>query len=298
MPGATGEDNSTNYELSLADKWIISRLQETERDMAKALDEYRFDHATQIIYDFFWNDYCDWYLEFSKPVLLDEAASPLLKKGTRRTLIRVLEVSLRLMHPMMPFITEEIWHRIKRLAGKEGDTLMLQAWPIPEMAKVDAAALADIEWLKKVILAVRNIRGEMNIPPGKHFPVYIRNGSAEDKQRLTHTDSFLKKLANVEDIHWLQAGEPAPMAATALAGQMEILVPMAGLINKDAEIARLNKEIERLTKEIERLQGKLANEKFVSSAPADVVGKEKAKLGDTEASLLKLREQILSIQQL
>jgi len=293
-----GQDGSTDYDLSLADRWIISRLQETERDLAKALDEYRFDHATQIIYDFFWNDYCDWYLEFTKPVLLDTHASPALQKATRRTLIRVLEVSLRLLHPMTPFITEEIWQRFKGLAGKEGETLMLQPWPIPEMGKVDQVAIADIEWLKKVILAVRNIRGEMNISPSKQFPIYIRNGSAEDRQRLANTDSFLKKLANIEHIYWLNTGEAAPMSATGLAGGMEILVPMAGLINKEAEVARLNKEIERLTKEVVRLKGKLANEKFVSSAPAEVVGKEQAKLSEAEAALAKLRDQILSIHNL
>lgn len=297
------QDGSTDYELSLADKWIISRLQETERDMAQALDEYRFDHATQIIYDFFWNDYCDWYLEFTKPVLMDgEADGPsspsLKKKGTRRTLVRVLEVALRLMHPMMPFITEEIWHRFKALAGKEGETLMLQPWPIPEMAKVDQTAMADIEWLKKVILAVRNIRGEMNISPAKHFPVYLRNGSTEDQQRLTNTEAFLKKLANIEHVHWLKPGDEAPMSATGLAGNMEILVPMAGLIDKAAEIARLNKEIERLGKEVERLKSKLANEKFVSSAPIEVVSKEKAKLAEAGDALVKLADQILSIQAL
>lgn len=298
-----GQDNSTDYELSLADCWIISRLQETERDVSKALDEYRFDHATQIIYDFFWNDYCDWYLEFTKPVLLDGVAedpfSPSLKKkGTRRTLVRVLEVSLRLLHPMIPFITEEVWQRFKALAGKQGDTLMLQSWPIPDLSKVDTAAVADIEWLKKVILAVRNIRGEMNISPNKQFAVYIRHGSAEDQERLANTESFLKKLANIEHIHWLNAGDTAPMSATGLAGGMEILVPMAGLINKEAEAARLNKEIDRLDKEVERLKGKLANEKFVSSAPADVVGKEKAKLSEAEAALSKLRDQILHIHNL
>ena len=297
------QDNKGEYELSLADRWIISRLQQTEADIAKALDEYRFDHATQYLYDFFWNDYCDWYLEFSKPVLLDENASATLKKGTRRTLIRVLEVSLRLMHPMMPFITEEIWQRVKGLAGissspGQGDTIMLQPWPQPEMNKVDKDAVDDIEWLKQVILAVRNIRGEMNIAPGKQFPVYLRNGSPDDRQRLGRSEAFLRKLANIEQIHWLEAGASAPLAATGLAGQMEVLVPMAGLIDKAAETARLNKEIDRLGKETERLRGKLANDKFVSSAPADIVQKEKDKLAEAEGALAKLRDQILHIHNL
>jgi valyl-tRNA synthetase len=295
---ACGEDNSTDYELSLADKWIISRLQETERDVAKALDEYRFDQASQAIYEFFWNEYCDWYLEFSKPVLLDDNVSTALKKGTRRTLIRVLEVALRLMHPMMPFITEEIWQRIKTLTGKTGDTVMLQAWPLPDMQKIDAAAVADIEWLKQVILAVRNIRGEMNISPGKPFAIYVRHGNESDRQRFTAMDSFLKKLANIEQIHWLNAGDNAPMSATALAGHLDIHIPLADLIDKNAELARLNKEIDRLQKEIERISGKLANEKFVAGAPAEVVDKEKAKRADAEAALAKLREQLQRMQEL
>ena len=293
-----GQDNSSGYELSLADRWIVSRLQTVEQTVASNLDNYRFDLAAQEIYGFFWNEYCDWYLELSKPVLFDENSSPALKKGTRRTLIRVLEVALRLMHPMMPFITEEIWQRIKSLAGKSGDTIMLQPWPQPEPGKTDWSAEADINAVRSVIEEIRKIRSERNAPPSKVLPVYIRNATAEDKQRLTSTDAYLRKLANVERVHWLNAGETAPMAATGLAGHLEILVPMAGLIDKQAELVRLNKEVERLTKEIERLKGKLANEKFVAGAPAEVVNKEKEKLADAEGALAKLHAQVIEIQRL
>ena len=293
-----GQDNSTDYVLSLPDRWIISRLQETERAVAASLDEYRFDIASQQIYTFFWNDYCDWYLELSKSVLLDDNSPALLKKGTRRTLIRVLEVALRLMHPMMPFITEEIWQRVKTLAGKEGNTIMLQAWPLPEEAKVDTQAEDDINWLRSVTEVVRNIRSERNAPPGKHFPVYIGHSTAEDRQRFANIETFLKKLANIESVHWLAEGEQPPLSASGLAGNLDIHVPMAGLIDKAAEVARLNKETERLGKEIERLKGKLANEKFVASAPAEVVDKEKAKLAEAESALVKLADQTLAIQRL
>jgi valyl-tRNA synthetase len=174
-----GQDGATDYELSLADRWIISRLQQAEKSVAEAIAQYRFDLATQAVYEFFWNEYCDWYLELSKPVLNDTNATAAQKTGTRRTLIRVLEASLRLMHPMMPFITEEIWQRVKALAGAAGDSIMLARYPQFDTKKTDAQAEADITWLQQVILGIRNIRGEMNIPPGKPLPVLLRNGDDE-----------------------------------------------------------------------------------------------------------------------
>jgi len=293
-----GQDSSTDFELSLADRWIISRLQEAEKTVADSIASYRFDLASQAIYEFIWNEYCDWYLELSKPVLWDDNASDSLKKGTRRTLIRVLETTLRMAHPLMPFITEEIWQKVKTLAGAEGETIMHQPYPVADSRKIDAAATADIEWVKSVIVGIRNIRGEMNIPPGKLLPVFFQNGSAEDQRRLEENRQFLTKLANLESITWLNTGDEAPMSATALAGDMEILVPMAGLIDKEAEQARLNKEIDKLNNELKRLNGKLSNEKFVSNAPEAVVAKEKAKLTDAETALGKLEQQLQAIAEL
>lgn len=291
-----GQDGSDNYELSLADRWIIARLQQAEAGMREALDNYRLDLATQAFYEFFWNEYCDWYLELSKPVLWDEKASAEQKRGTRRTLIRVLETSLRLAHPLIPFITEEIWQRIKTLAGKGGDTIMLAPYPESDPGLIDEQAIAEIEWLKGVIVGVRNIRGEMNIAPGKTIPLYMQHGSAEDQARLEANRVFLQKLANLENITWLNPGEEAPLAATALVGKLEILVPMAGLIDVDAEKARLNKELERLNKEKARLEGKLSNASFVDKAPAAVVDKEKAKLADCRNSIEALSEQLKAIE--
>ncbi|MCL4142208.1 UNVERIFIED_CONTAM: hypothetical protein GTU68_045539 [Idotea baltica] len=293
-----GQDGSKDYKLSLADRWITSRLQHTEITVAEAIGNYRFDLASQAIYEFVWNEYCDWYLELSKPVLWDDNADPALQKGTRRTLIRVLETTLRMAHPLIPFITEEIWQQIKTLAGTEGDTIMLQPYPEADPSLVDNEATSDIEWLKSVIIGIRNIRGEMNISPGKLLPVYFNNGSEEDHRRLNANQQFLAKLAHLEDTTWLNSDEEAPMSATALVGNMEILVPMAGVINKDAELARLNKEMEKLQKELQSVQGKLNNEKFVSKAPEEVVAKEKAKLEEIETNLNKLEQQQLTIAEL
>jgi len=287
-----------NVELSLADRWIISRLQQTEKQIEQSIANFRFDHMSQAIYEFVWHEYCDWYIELSKPVLWDENSSEEQLRGTRQTLIRVLETILRMAHPIMPFITEEIWHRIKDLAGVSGETLMLQAYPESDESKVDERAEQDIEWLKGVIIGIRNIRGEMNISPGKEVPVLFRNGSAEDQRRLQENQQFLTKLAKLASIEWLEQDAEPPMSATALVGNMEVLVPMAGLIDKDAEQARLAKEIEKLEKEVKRVEGKLNNEKFVSKAPADVVEKEKAKAAEYNSALAKLQEQLNSIKSL
>ena len=285
-----GQDNS-EVTLSLADRWIISRLQEAEKAVAEGIETYRLDLASQALYDFIWNEYCDWYLELSKPVLWDDNASDAQKRGTRRTLIRVLETTLRLAHPLIPFITEEIWQKVKTLAGVSGDTIMHAPYPIADESKIDTQAIANIEWAKQVIIGVRNIRGEMNISPSVKLPLYFAQGSESDKQRLEDNQQFLLKLANLEVVHWLNAGDDAPMAATALVGDMEILVPMAGFIDTDAELARLDKEIGKLEKDIAGLNGKLSNENFVSKAPEAVVNKEKERLAANNNALEKLQQQ-------
>ncbi|MCG8609829.1 MAG: valine--tRNA ligase, partial [Pseudomonadales bacterium] len=203
--------NNEPVELGLAERWIISRLQETEQEVAKAYGQYRFDLASQAIYEFIWNEYCDWYLELSKPVLWDKSASPEIQRGTRRTLVRILETVLRLAHPMMPYITEEIWQRIAPLAGVQGETIMLQPYPVADESKIDAHAVADLNWVRQVILAVRNIRGEMDISPAKPIPLIMKNGDATDQRRLQENQKFLSSLAKLESIEWLTEGE-APMS--------------------------------------------------------------------------------------
>ncbi len=294
----TGADGSEDYQLSPADRWIISRLQEAEKAVHEGFASYRLDLASQALYDFVWKDYCDWYLELTKPVLWDEDAAPEVKKGTRRTLVRVLETTLRLAHPLMPFITEEIWQRVKNLAGAEGETLMLARYPEPDENKIDTAAVHDVEWVKGVVEGIRTIRGEMNISPSKKLPVFFKNGNSDDQRCMTENTQFLKKLASLESITWLNANEDAPLSSTALVGNLEILVPMAGLIDKEAEVNRINKEIDKLTNEVQRLEGKLANAKFVDKAPADVVQKERDRLAECQAAFGKLNEQREKIQAL
>jgi len=283
-----------DYKLTLADRWIVSRLQKAETEVTAAIDSYRFDLAAQALYDFVWNEYCDWYLELSKPVLWDENGDPAVQKGTRRTLVRVLEATLRLAHPMLPFITEEIWQNIAPLAGitlkPEGDTIMLQPFPVADESQIDAAADADIEWVKNVIVAVRNVRGEMNISPAKALPIYLARGDATDKRRLDENRQFLSKLATLESITWLDDPADAPLCATSLAGDLEILVPMAGIIDVAAELARLDREIDKIAIEAKKLDGKLSNGKFVDNAPAEVVAKERQKLEEFEGSLAQLKE--------
>ncbi|MEJ2416019.1 MAG: valine--tRNA ligase [Exilibacterium sp.] len=293
-----GQDGSEDYALSLADRWIISRLQEAEQAVGEGIESYRFDLASQALHEFFWNSYCDWYLELCKPVLGADDASAAQKKGTRRTLIRVLETTLRLAHPLMPFITEEIWQRVKSLAGEEGESIMLASYPQADPNKIDTGAVADLEWVKGVVTGVRNIRGEMNISPGKALPALFRNGSEEDRQRLRDNRQFLTRLASLESITWLESAEEAPMSATSLVGDMEILVPMAGVIDKDAETARLGKEIDKLKKDLGRVEGKLNNPSFVDKAPGAVVEKEKAKMVDMRGALSKLEEQLGKINAL
>ncbi|NLD00448.1 MAG: valine--tRNA ligase, partial [Gammaproteobacteria bacterium] len=203
-------------ELTVADRWIISQLQRTEAEVSRQLDNFRFDLAAQALYEFIWNQYCDWYLELSKPVLWDKEAPAERTRGTRRTLVRVLEASLRLAHPFMPFITEEIWQRIAPMAGKTGDTIMLQPFPDSSGDAIDAQAEGDIEWLKELMLALRNIRAEMNIGPGTPLPLFLGNTTAEDVRRLEVNSVTLNKLAKLESVTILTAEQEAPMSATAL----------------------------------------------------------------------------------
>jgi len=294
LENTDGQDTGVNgepVELSSVDRWIISALQRTEADVTRHLDAFRFDLAAQTLYEFIWDEYCAWYLELVKPVLWDENAPLERQRGTRRTLIRVLEVALRLAHPFMPFITEEIWQRIKGQAGISGDTIMLQAWPVANESRIDAAAEGDIEWVKQLMLGVRQIRGEMKISMAKRIDIIVQNANAEDLRRLADFEPLLNKLAKLESVRVLAAGEEAPMSATALVGEMQVLVPMAGLIDKDAELARLDKEIQRLTGEVQRVGGKLSNEGFVAKAPAEVLDKERAKLAEAEQALSKMVEQ-------
>ena len=285
-------------ELSLADRWILSRLQRTVATVNEAVAGYRFDLAAQAIYDFTWNEYCDWYLELSKPVLTSGEASEAQERGTRQTLVRALETLLRLAHPIMPYITEEIWQRVAPLAGVTGATVMRQPYPQAGDIALDAAAEVEMQWVMDFIVGVRKIRSGMNIAPSKALPVLLHNGSAEDQARLERNALFLQRLARTESITWLNAGDNAPESATSLVGEMQLLVPMAGLIDKEAELARLAKEMGKLEKDIERVQAKLSNEAFTAKAPAELVEKERTRLAEVQTALAQLGEQQARIARL
>ena len=289
----TGRDGG-ELVLSLADKWIWAQFQQTLVEFEKALSDYRFDIAAQTVYEFTWNQFCDWYLELTKPVLNNDESSDAEKRGTRHTLINVLESLLRLLHPLMPFITETIWERVAPLSALDfnaGDSIMVQPFPAVDAAKQDGQVLADIEWVKRFIVGIRNIRGEMDIAPSKPLPALLRNVSSEDERRLGISRTFIDRLARLESITVLKEGEEAPASAAAVVGEMEILIPMAGLIDKEAELARIAKAMGKLKQDVARFKGKLSNEKFVSNAPEAVIEKEKAKLADSESQLAKLKAQ-------
>src|SRR5690606_2537042 len=277
-----------DFELSLADQWIIEQFNDTVKQFRTALDNYRFDQAASIAYEFTWNQFCDWYLELTKPVLFNGTAEQL--RGTRHTLITVLEQLLRLLHPLLPFITEAIWKRVAPLAGVSGDTIMMQPYPQVQEQKF-ATARDDMEWLKQVIVAVRNIRGEMNLSPSKPLPVLFKNADDVARKRLEHNANFLSALAKLESVTFLGSNDEAPASATALVGRMEIHIPMAGLIDTAVELARLDKAIEKAQKEFDLFTRKLSNENFVSKAPADVIEKERAKQAEAEETLQQLQQQ-------
>ena len=281
--------NGGELELSLADRWILAEFNQTVKAYREALDSYRFDIAANILYEFIWNQFCDWYLELTKPVMNNGSEAQL--RGTRNTLVNVLEALLRLAHPIIPFITETIWQRVKVLKNISADTIMLQ--PIPEFdaSRMDDAAMADTNWLKQAIVAVRNIRNEMNIAPSRPLDVLLRDASADVVRRVQENHSFLKTLARLNSLDLLPAGDKGPVAVTKLVEGAELLIPMADLVDKTAELERLSKEVAKLELEMSKITGKLANEGFVARAPEAVVAKERERLAEFEQAKAKLIEQ-------
>jgi len=289
------KDLKGKMEFSLADKWIWSRLQDTIKNIHAHFETYRFDLIAKELYDFIWHEYCDWYLELSKPILNSEESSEALLRGTRKTLVDVLEKLLRLSHPIMPFITEEIWQKVAPLAEKSGDTIMLQPYPKVNEKHIDKEAADELEWIKSVISNIRNIRGEMSISPSKKVPLLFNKGSKTDKKYFERNEQYLKTLAKVESIAWLEKSEEVPISATALFGELEILIPMENLIDKDAETKRLNKELEKLNKELQRSETKLNNPSYVKKAPPEIVQTQRDRLTEMQSAIAKIQEQIEKI---
>ena len=292
-PGGRGEvgENLYSIELNAADRWIVSRLNEVAGEVETAFKDYRFDLAAQVLYSFTWNEYCDWYLELSKVTLTDAKASAAAQRGTRRTLVQVLETVLRLLHPIIPFISEEIWQRVAPLAGKTGATIMREPYPLADSAAIDRDAIEEMRWVMDVIAAVRNIRGEMDISPAKPLPVLFQGGSASEQTRLNRHQPLIAWLARTESITWLNAGEHAPESATSLVGNLKVLVPLGSAINKQAELERLNKEIDKTEKDLQKEKAKLLNSDFVARAPKPVVDEVNARVQQFESRLVNLRSQ-------
>ncbi|MBT8115424.1 MAG: valine--tRNA ligase, partial [Arenicella sp.] len=286
--GQSGGD----LELSLADRWIISRLQQVEAEVVKQLTAYRFDQMAQTLYGFIWDEYCSWYVELTKIVLNDNGASEQQQRGTRRTLVRVLESLLRLVHPIMPFITEELWQQIKDLAGVEGDTIMHCRYPQSDPSRIDEDAVAQMDWIQAVITGVRNIRGEMNISPSRELPVLLHGLSKAERNYLADHQNYLLKFGRFESVEILDQLEQAPESATALVGETSVLIPLGSFIDASAEIVRLQKELAKAEQEAANVSARLSNTAFTDKAPAMVVDKARQQLADAESSSALLRQQI------
>ena len=278
---------------STAELWILSQLQNSIADYRKHLDNFRLDLASQCIYDFIWNNYCDWFVELAKPLLKQDEDT---KYNVQHTLLYVLDEALRLLHPIMPFITEEIWQELKTKLELPSESIMIAQFPEYNAELVDEKSFRDMQWLQAAVLGVRQIRGEMNISPRKPLSIILENTSENDLSVLKSNEQLLKTMAQLEDISVLQDGEQAPESAVALIGEMKVNIPLAGLIDVDAEIARINKLIETANKEIARSTGKLKNERFVSSAPEAVVNKEKDNLAANEHKLEELKGQLVKLE--
>ena len=290
------DSKSINFdaELSSQDKWILSRLQQVKTEVEKHLADYRLDLMSQTLYEFVWHDYCDWYLEISKPLLENDKT----KQGCEATLLKVLSETLVLLHPIIPFITEEIFEQSQKLQSNSTGKLISQPFPEPNKDLLNTEAEAEIDWLKEFILGIRKIRGEMNISPGKPLPCFVKSYSSKDQSYIDNNKAMLFALAKLDTVDLLSQDEEEPESAIALVGEMKILIPLAGLIDKGAERDRLNKEIEKLSKLKSQFAAKLNNEKFINGAPEAVVNNEKDKLASTENALKDLNQQLVKISKL
>ena len=297
-----GQDNGLigRCEYSVADRWIRSRLRHTIVEFRRAIAEYRFDLAANAVYEFTWHEFCDWYLELSKPVLQSPASTPEQLRGTRQTLVTVLEALLRVLHPLMPFITEEVWLRVAPLAGSKGTTIMLEPFPLAEDFAADAGADTDVDWLRRLVLGLRQIRGENDIAPSKRFErVYARGASDADFARIKQYRPFLERLGNVSEIVPWESNVESQVCATALLGALELHVPLKGLKEDlEAERARLKRLEERAQKDLAKARAKLANEEFMRNAPPEVSARERQREQDLARELTQLAAQLERLERL
>ena len=290
------DDGDTQF--STADRWIRARLNRTIESVHQHFATYRLDLAAQTTHEFTWHEFCDWYLELSKPVLQSEQSSDAEKRGTRNTLIEVLETLLRLLHPLIPFVTEEIWRELAPRAKIDGETIMLQPFPQSMEAWQDDGAESEMNWVMQFILGIRQIRGEMDISPRKPLPVLLQNASDNDRDLAVRHEELLAKVGRTESVRLLSADQQPPPSATALLGEMRVLVPLEGIIDIEAERARLTKKQTGLRTDLGKSRSKLDKPDFVNNAPAEVVTKEKERARELEGQISKLQEQLEKLENL
>jgi valyl-tRNA synthetase len=286
------------YEYSLADEWIVSRLQKTIQKAHKYFNQYRFDFLAQTLYEFVWHEYCDWYLELSKTVLTDPTSTKAQKRGTKKTLVTVLEQLLKLLHPIMPFITETIWQNVKPILDLEGDTIMLQAYPEADTTLINENIESSISWLQELTTSLRTLRSEMNISPAKAIPAIFHKGDSKDRDNIKLCEAYLSSAAKLSSTQWHAEQEPLPASATVILNQLEVHIPMADLIDTQAELQRLDKEIEKITQEATNLNKRLNNKNFVEKAPKAIVEKEQARHQALVDKLEKTHSQRENIRQM
>jgi valyl-tRNA synthetase len=292
------ELNSQGAEYTLADRWIRSRLAGMLTRIEAGFADYRLDNVANALYEFTWHEFCDWYVELSKAVLQSESASPAAKRGTRFTLVQTLETLLRALHPLAPFISEEIWQRVRVSAGATGETIMRTDYPTATAVPIDALAEPEMRWVMDFILGVRQIRGEMDIAPSRKLEVLLQNAGSQDAEYLGRNLHYLMRLAGVETPRVLAAGEAAPIAAVALLGNLEILVPMKGLIDPTAELDRLAKRLRKAEVDLIKLEAKLGNSQFAKNAPPDIVAKDQQRLEELRTEIGQLSAQTARVTKL
>ncbi len=298
MVDSTTADSAVVPEFSTADRWIRSRFAHLLGDVERAFKEYRFDFAASALYQFTWYEYCDWYVEFTKPLLQSADTSAAARSGARTTLLEILEALQRALHPLMPFITEEIWQKVAPLAGRAGPSVMVAPYPHASDFPADGQAETEIAWVQQFTLAVRQIRSEMTISPARRIPVLLRGATDADWQLAQRNRPSLEHLAGLASLERLEASATTPPSATAMLGDMNILVPMAGLIDAAAESDRLTKRLAKATQDLAKTRAKLSSETFVSGAPAAVVQAERARETEQERAVSGLQQQLEVIRKL
>ena len=293
-------DQTANPDVwELPEKWIMSRLNSSIKDIHQHFAQYRLDMVSHDIYEFIWNEYCDWYVELAKASLNDDSVTDERKAQIRYVLLHVLESSMRFTHPIMPYLTEEIWQTIAPLLDRKNtDSIVIADYPQTDSALISEQIESDMDWLQELIASVRNIRGEMKLGNAVRLPVLLQNVSDEEEQRLSRIANQFKALAKVESLTILKDGDEVPLSSSSMVGQLRVLVPMKGLIDPTAELARLGKSFDKLQKQAEGISRKLSNEGFVSKAPAEVVDAEKTKLTELEGQIKTMAGQMEELKAL